>query len=638
MSAKTRPPTSPKDAFWHFARGMLRYRWLVAGTMVMAVLSGFTLGVGIIGARPVLEGLLATGENRKDLPVLAKELNAGLARLPSPFDGLQVPQGTIDALPTGPFTALAVVMGVLAVITVIGAIANFLHAYLSLTVVNRTVTNIRRQAFFATLRAPLRSVVRSGTADIISRIVNDSNKLMEGLNVLMSKAVLQSLKGVAGLAAALYFNAFVTLGALLVAPAMYTVIRKLGKRIKRAASAALQSQSTLLGAATESLQALRVVKVYTNEVYEGGRFHRANKQVMRELNRVRTARALASPLTEMLSIFLLCGLTLGAGWVIIKGIKVDLGPLGEHRVNVDPADFILAMISLAVAGASLKPLTGLINDIQASAPAADRLLELITASAEPGHGFKLPRSPRHRESIAFQGVTLSYPGSTQPAVDGVTITIPHGRRVAFVGPNGCGKTSLLSLVPRLFDPDAGAVLIDGQDIRQYSVRSLRAQIGVVTQETAIFKGTIRSNIMYGNGAAGAEAVERAARQARAHDFITRLPEGYETPVAEQGLSLSGGQRQRLAIARAILRDPAILIMDEATSMVDADSEAQIAAAMSDFAAGRTCLIVAHRLSTVLNCDSIVVMDAGRVVDQGTHEELLGRCEVYRTLAQHQFPG
>jgi subfamily B ATP-binding cassette protein MsbA len=644
MSAKTRPPTSPKDAFWHFARAMLRYRWLVAGTMVMALLSGFTLGVGIIGARPVLEGILSTEKDaqgnpvRKELSQLATEFNGAVGKLPSPLDNLQISQPTIDALPKGPFTALVWVIVVLAVITVIGAIANFLHAYLSLTVVNRTVTNIRRQAFFATLRAPLKSVVRSGTADIISRIINDSSKLMDGLNVLMSKAVLQSLKGVAGLAAALYFNSFVTVSALLVAPAMYTIIRKLGKRIKRAANAALQSQSTLLGAATESLQALRVVKVYTNEVYEGGRFHRANKQVMSELNRVRTARALASPLTEMLSIFLLCGLTLAAGWVIIKGIKVDLGPLGEHRVDVDPADFILAMISLAVAGASLKPLTGLINDIQASAPAADRLLELINASAEPGHAFKLPKASRHKESIAFQAVTLRYPGATQPAVDAITLTISHGRRVAFVGPNGCGKTSLLSLVPRLFDPDEGAVLIDGQDIRQYSVRSLRSQIGVVTQETAIFKGTIRSNIMYGNGGATQEAVEHAARQARAHDFIARLPQGYDTPVAEQGLSLSGGQRQRLAIARAILRNPAILIMDEATSMVDADSEAQIAAAITDFAAGRTCLIVAHRLSTVLNCDSIVVMDAGRGVDQGRHEELLGRCDVYRTLAQHQFPG
>jgi subfamily B ATP-binding cassette protein MsbA len=640
MPPKTKATTSERDAFWQFARRMLRYRWLVAGTVVMAVLSGATLTAGIIGAKPVLEGILNTSGKQKDLPQFAEELNQWLAEVHGPLGHLtwRLPQSFIDSLPAGPFTALAVIMGLLAVITVIGSIANFLHAYLSLTVVNRTITHIRREAFVATLKSPLRTVVKAGTSDTISRIVNDTNALMNGLNVLMSKAVLQSLKGVAGLAAALYYNSFVTLSALLVAPALYTVIRKLGKKIKRAANAALQSQSSLLGNATESLQALRVVKVYTNEVYEGGRFHRSNKQVMHELNRVRTARALASPLTEMLSIFLLCGLTLGAGWVILKGIKVDLGPLGIREIQVNPSDFILAMIALAVAGASLKPLTGLINDIQASAPAADRLRELIDTPPESGHAAKLPRLPRHAQSVAFNGVTMTYPGVTAPAINGVTLSIPHGKRVAFVGPNGCGKTSLLSLVPRLFDADSGAVLVDGQDIRQFSLRSLRSQIGVVTQETAIFKGTVRANIAYGNLGASNEQIEAAARQAHAHEFITKLPQGYDTVVAEQGLSLSGGQRQRLAIARAVLRDPAILILDEATSMVDADSEAQIAAAIADFAKGRTCLIVAHRLSTVLNCDSIVVMNAGQVVDQGTHDELLGRCEVYRSLAQHQFPG
>ncbi|HYE60804.1 MAG TPA: ABC transporter ATP-binding protein [Phycisphaerales bacterium] len=626
---------------------MLRYRALVLWTLAMALLSGGTLAAGIIGAKPVLEGILqADSQKQKDLRDLATDFNGALERVEGPLGRLtlRVPQSTIDALPEGPFTALAVLMGLLAVITVVGSVANFLHAYLSLTVVNRTITHIRREAFVATLRSPLKRVVGTGTSDTISRIVNDTGTLMNGLNVLMSKAVLQALKGVAGLAAALYYNWFVTVSAVLVAPALYTVIRKLGKKIKRAANAALQSQSELLGSATESLQALRVVKVYTNEVYEGGRFHRANKQVMRELNRVRTARALASPLTEMLSIFLLCGLTLAAGWVIIKGIKIDMGRFGGvQEVQVDPADFILAMISLAVAGASLKPLTGLINDIQASAPAAERLRQLIDAEPEPGHGGlvaggeKLARLPRHAESVEFRDVVLTYPGASAPAVRGVSLRIPHGKRVAFVGPNGCGKTSLLSLVPRLFEPDAGTVLVDGHDVRGFSLRSLRSQVGVVTQETAIFAGTIRSNIAYGRLGASEAEIEAAAKQAHAHEFIVNLPRGYDTPVAEQGLSLSGGQRQRLAIARAVLRDPAILIMDEATSMVDAESEAQIAAAIADFSRGRTCLIVAHRLSTVLNCDSIVVMEAGQVVDQGTHEDLMGRCEVYRALAQHQFP-
>jgi ABC-type multidrug transport system fused ATPase/permease subunit len=622
-----------KDAFWLFARRMLRYYWLLAAAFVMVVLSSLTLVAGILGSSPILDSLIGEGHH-KDLQELAADFNAH--NLNSKFEfiqHIQVPQATIDHLPTGAYTALSLIMGVLAVVTIIGSVANFLHGFLSLTIVNRTVTNIRREAFFTALRAPLRTIVQGGTSDAISRIVNDTTQLANGLTMLLSKALLQVFKGVAGLVAALYFNPYVTVGALLVAPALYTVIRKLGKRIKRASNKALQSQADLYAAASESLQAMRVVKVYTTEVYEGGRFHRINKQVMRELNRVRTARALASPLTEMLSIFLLCAMTLGVGWIIIKGINFNGTP-----IKVSASDFIYTIISLAVAGASLKPLTGIINDIQAAAPAADRLRELLAKKPEPGHGFKLPRLARHKESIEFKGVTLTYANAPRPAIDNLTLNVAHGKRIAFVGPNGCGKTSLLSLVPRLFDPDQGAVLIDGHDIRHLSVRSVRSQIGMVTQETIIFKGTIRSNIAYGSVGSNDDCIVAAAKKARAHDFISAMPQGYDTPVAEQGLSLSGGQRQRIAIARAILRDPAILILDEATSMVDAESEAQIAAAITDFAASRTCLIVAHRLATVLNCDSIVVMDAGKIVDQGTHEELLGRCELYRNLAQHQFPG
>lgn len=623
--AATAPPAParPRDghAFGYFVRAMFRYWWLVASALVMVVLSGATLSIGLLGAQPVLRSIL--GDHR-DLPALARQFNETLAaKWGALAPALTIPEAWIARLPEGPFTALVWIIAGLCVLTVVGSAANFLHAYLSLTVVNRTVTLARRRAFHAVLHAPLRAVVAGGPSDAISRIVNDSSRLADGLTVLTSKAVLQVFKGVAGLAVALVFDWRVTVAALVVTPGLYHVIRKLGKRIKRYSGAALESQAGLYQAAAESLQALRVVKVHTTELYEAGRFHRINKKMLRELNRVRTARALASPLTEMLSIFLLCGLVLAAANAIV------------HQ-GIDPSNFILAIASLAVAGASLKPLTGIINDIQATLPAADRLRALMLVDPEPGHGPRRPKLPRHAESIEFRGVSLTYPGAAAPAVSGVSLRIPHGRRVAFVGPNGCGKTTLLSLVPRLFDPDAGEVRIDGVDIRGVSVRSLRAQIGVVTQETVLFRGTIRQNIAYGCGWARDEDVRAAAVKARAHEFIQRLPQGYETMVAEQGQSLSGGQRQRIAIARAILRDPAILILDEATSMIDAESEARIADAIAEFSGGRTSLVVAHRLSTVLSCDSIVVMDQGRILDQGTHEALLDRCEPYRQIARHQF--
>jgi subfamily B ATP-binding cassette protein MsbA len=630
----TDPNTDPHGpsgdaAFWHFV-GLLMKRWtLVLPALLMVVLSSAALGVGMLGASPVLQNILGAG---KDLPAFAREFNESLARSAGRSgpgrllaDLFTIPPGVIERLPAGAFTALWVILAVLAVLTVLGSLANFLHAYLALTAVNRTVTTARRRAFHAALRAPLGVVTRLGPGDLVSRIVNDSSQLANGLSVLLSKAVLQVFKGIAAIGVALVFDWRVTLVAVLVTPVLYLVIRNLGKRIRRHSGEALRSQGDLYTVASESLSALRVVKADAAQCRHLGEFHRRNLEMLRELNRLRTARAVASPLTETLSILLLCGLVLAAGSAVIRG-------------QVVAHDFILVLAALGVAGASLKPLTGILGDIQIASPAARRLREVIDLHPEPGLGRGLPRLARHARDVEFRSVTFSYPGAHAPALRDISLTIPHGRRVAFVGPNGCGKTTLLSLIPRLFDPQEGSVLIDGTDIRAVSLRSLRRQVGVVTQETVLFRGTIRDNIAHGLPGAREVDIERAARLARAHEFIQRLPRGYDSMVGEGGTGLSGGQRQRIAIARAILRDPAILILDEATSMIDTESEARIAEALAEFSAGRTTLVVAHRLATVLRCDEIVVMDRGTVLDRGTHESLLARCPLYRDLAGGELVG
>jgi subfamily B ATP-binding cassette protein MsbA len=600
--------------FWIFVKRMTRYRSLLASALGFAILSAGGLGAGILGVYPVLQSIL--GE-RRELADIAAAYNASAPAW------LGVPKAWIDALPHGSFTAIVWIFAGLGVLTMLGGAANFMHQYLSLTIVQRTVADVRREAFHRVIRLPLRQVLRAGTSDTVSRIVNDSAQLETGLNALLSRSVAQVTKGAAALAAAFLVNPLLTFLACLVAPVLYTVVRRLGKRIRRASRSALSSQAGLYGAANQALQGLRVVKVHTTERYEAGRFHRFNKDVMHQMLRVRTARALASPLVEVLSVLVLGGLSLAASWAILEN-------------KLDTKSFLLAIGALFAAGASLKPLTGLTNDIQQASGAAGRLAELLRAEPEPGHDSTLPRLPRHARSIELRRVTMTYPGADRPALSGVDLTVMHGERVAVVGPNGSGKTTLLSLVPRLFDPDEGEVLIDGRDIRVYSVRSLRRQIGVVPQETVLFPGTVRANIAYGAEDAAPERVEEAARRARADEFIRALPRGYDTPVGEQGATLSGGQRQRLAIARAVLRDPAILILDEATSMIDADSEARIGEALAEFTRGRTCLIVAHRLSTVLGADRIVVMDQGRIVDQGSHAELLSRCPAYKLIAEHQL--
>lgn len=607
---------------------MLRYRSQVVWTIGTAFLAAGSLGVGLVAIAPILKSLLGK-EGAEDLYTLAKRANEahGIDLYLFQF---KLPGALVEMLPHSTSASLALIMAGLFVLTVFGAFTTFMQQYLSLNIVNRTMTNIRREAFHKVLRRPLKDIVVGGPSDAIARIMQDSAALTGGFGALLSKFLPQLTKGIGAFIAAFVIDWRLAALSLVIGPLLFVIIRKLGKRIRRASKGSLASQSELYHAAAEALQGLRVVKVHSAERYEAGRFHRLNKAVLRDNNRVRTARALASPLVEMLTVF-------AAGTIaLIAANNIRVGSIEADAV-------IQVFIALGAAGASLKPLTGFANDIQQSSAAADRLAELMRAAPETGHDHRLPKLPRHTSTIEFRDVTLTYPGAERPALSNVNFTVRHGQTVAFVGPNGCGKTTLLSLIPRLFDPDEvngtrGTVLIDGHDISKFAVRSVRRQVGVVTQETVLFKGTIRSNIAYGAERLTDDLMIAAARKSRAHDFIEKLPNGYDTVVGEQGLTLSGGQRQRIAIARAILRDPAILILDEATSMVDADSEAAINEAIGKFGRERTCLIVAHRLSTVLGADLIVVMDQGKIVDSGNHAELLERCATYRLIAQRQMHG
>ncbi len=653
--------------FWHFARRMVRQRVSLALAMLFATLSAGGFGVGLLGLLPVLRSILPAkqGAPVQNLVTMVGGLNGKLSSITGGM--LRIPQTWIDALPTDPFTAVVWLVAGLGLLTLFGASANFLHQYFSLTIVARTIAAIRRDAFRTAVHLPLRTVLTglgsasiggeagamkadsaAGPSDVVSRIVYDTANLGAGFNALLSKALAQASKGAAAMTVALYLDWRVALIALAIAVPMFILLRKIGKKIRRASRKALESQSGLYLAASESLSGLRVVKVHAAERFESGRFHRINKRVVKQEFKVRTARAIASPLIEVLALFILGSFALVALKAIIEG-------------KLDPSKFFMVFAALGAGAASLKPIVGLFNDVQQSSAAANRLRQLLTAEPEAGHDRSLPMAPALKASstLAFEHVTFTYPGASHTALRDISLTIRHGETVAFVGTNGCGKTTLLSLVPRLFDPDSalashptpiaptepfamlsGRVLWDSRDIREVSIRSLRGRIGVVTQETVLFRGSIAFNIAYGAGSVTDEQVRSAARRARAEDFILAKPGGYGFEVGEGGSGLSGGQRQRLAIARAILRDPDVLILDEATSMIDAESEAKISEAIADFVGSetrqRTCLIVAHRLSTVVGADRIIVMDAGRIVDQGTHAELLGRCAIYQSLVSHQL--
>ena len=600
--------------FLSFARLLLRSPAQLALALLFATISAAGLGAGLLSLEPVLD--LIIGDGGAGLAEMARQYNAK-----APWIG--IPDALVERLPDGRFDSVLVVLGGLAVLTVIGATANFLHQYLALSLCTRVVARVRLDAFRHAIRLPLGDIVRRGPAEFTSRIIRDSAELHAGLVALTSRTAAQLTKGAAAFLAAIFFDWRVVVVAAITGPLLAIILRKSGKRIRRGTRGALRQQEVLLRVASESLQGLKAIKTSTAEGAMLGRFKAANREVVVEELRARTARSLAGPLVESIGILVVIALAALAVREIIRG-----------SMTFD--QFVLSLGSLAVAAGSIRPLTGLVADMQGASAPAQRLREILDLPAEETRDRSKPRLPRHRHWIRVEDVSFTYPGGTSKALDGVSLELRHGEHVAIVGPNGCGKSTLLAALVRLVVPDAGRVLMDGADIHTMQLPSLRQQVGFVTQESIIVRGTVAANISLGVPGATRGAIVEAARRAHAEGFIMAMAGGLDAEVSEQGASLSGGQRQRLAIARALLRDPSILLLDEATSQIDAESELQIAQAIAEFGRERTVIAVAHRLSTMLAADRIVVMDKGRVVETGTHEELLSRCEVYGRLVRGQM--
>jgi ABC-type multidrug transport system fused ATPase/permease subunit len=312
--------------------------------------------------------------------------------------------------------------------------------------------------------------------------------------------------------------------------------------------------------------------------------------------------------------------------------------VGVHWVtnaNMQSSSFFTLLILLGTTAESVRKSSDIWNKVQKSDAAAERVFAVIDRPVE----FEKPGAvelPPLREKVEFRDVVFTYPGNDQPTLNRVNLTVQVGRNIALVGPNGSGKTTLVNLIPRFYNVDSGSVLIDGLDIRDCTLKSLRNQIGMVTQNVVTFNDTIAANIAYGKPDAGREAIIAAAKRSFAHEFVDPLPDGYDTVIGEQGAGLSGGQLQRIVIARAVLKNPAILIFDEATSQVDANSEAKIHRAIEEIMQDRTTFIIAHRFSTVITADLIVVMDEGRIVACGQHEELMQTCSLYQSLYETQL--
>ncbi len=664
--------------FGRTLRLVLRYPWTLAASSACAILVAVLWGANIGGVYPIVE-IIFGGENGQHGQSLqtwiakqiteergriaaaegsAEALREQLAQaaegerrgLQQQLAGLETElanrraylekrlwmQPIIDRwLPDDPFRTLLVIMAVLVAGTLLKDVFLILDAILVDRLTNLAAMDLRKRFYRRTLRMDLASFGDSRTNELMSRFTYDMDSLHGGIQTLLGRAIREPLKMAACFAGAGYVCWRLLVISLLVAPALGYLISRLARSLKRANRRAMEEISQLYSILGETFGNIKLVKAFTAERGERRRFHRNSKEIYKRAMKIARYDSLVSPLTEMMGI---SAITLGvlAGAYLVLNEETHLFGMRISERPLAWGQLLLFYGFLVGATDPARKLADVFNRLQRAFAASDRIYQML--DREPTiRDRKAPRPlGRHSREVVFREVSFAY-RPEMPVLETINLRIAAGEAIAIVGPNGCGKSTLANLIPRFWDPLSGSVEIDGIDLREVRLRELRGQIGLVTQEALMFDDSVFNNIRYGAPWATREQVVEAAKRAHAHRFIEqKLERGYDTIIGPLGGKLSGGQRQRLALARAILRDPSILILDEATSQVDIESEHLIHKALAEFIHNRTTIMITHRLAILDLADRIVVMQAGRIADVGTHGELMGRCELYRRLYQIQF--
>ncbi len=587
-------PYSPR-----FAAGL-------AATIVASVLDGFTFVLLI----PFLRALFGQG-------VLPSQGGSGVEALLDRLVGPLLRAGD-------PAIALRNVVVVLLGALIFKNAAAYAASQLSVGIQEGVVRDLRVRLFRHLGTLPLGLFQRMRGGQLVTRVITDTDQVKTAVSAALA-ALLQNAVMISVYVAILFGLSWrLTFLALLLAPALLLVIRPLVRRLRRRSRELAADRGELTSQVSEMVGSIKLIRAYVAESYEAARFEALADRFRKRVLRAQRFSSLTSPVSEVFAGLM----TVLILWVGTRLVLTDPGAL---RPEVLVA-FLAVSLRLASPIKSVANFPTIMAGALASAERVFEILDLPAAEADaPGE----TAAPGFQDRIAYRRVTFAYPGEVQ-VLHGVDLEVGRGQVAAIVGPSGAGKTTLVDLLPRFYDPTDGAILLDGVPLTRYTRRSLRALMGIVSQETVLLNDTVRANIAYGRADFTLDQVRAAAQAANADEFIARLPDGYGTVVGERGTRLSGGQRQRIAVARALLRDPPILILDEATSALDPESERLVQEAIDRLMEHRTVLVIAHRLATVRHADFIVVLDDGRVVEQGPHHALYAAGGLYRRLYDLQF--
>ncbi|MGH7091469.1 MAG: ABC transporter ATP-binding protein, partial [Stellaceae bacterium] len=517
---------------------------------------------------------------------------------------------------------LLLIPAAIVLLALVKGFANYTQSVLMTTVGQRVVADIQRALFARLMRADLAFFHANPTGTLISRFTNDCYVLRAAATTVLAGLGKEAVTALFLLALMLHQDWLLALIAVVIFPFALRPLARVGRRMRRVSADTQVEMGHLTTLLDQTFQGARHVKAYGMEDYETERAGRIIERLFRLVERAARTRALASPLMETLGGIAVALVILYGGHQVIAGVRT-------------PGTFFSFVTALLLAYQPMKNLAGLNVALQEGMAGAQRIFAVLDIEPEIRERANARTLTIAGGVIEFDRVQFAYPkGAT--ALRGASLMVPAGKTVALVGASGAGKSTILNLIPRFYDVDEGAVRIDGNNVRDLTLASLRGAMALVSQEVSLFDDTVRANIAYGRFGAQEDEILVAAKAAAAHNFITALPQGYDTPVGEHGIKLSGGQRQRIAIARAMLKNAPILLLDEATSALDTGSERQVQAALAALMRGRTTVVIAHRLSTVIDADLIYVIADGQVADSGTHAELLRRDGAYARLHALQF--